>query len=178
MTFVGHILTGSALGALLLPARLSRLGLAAGIGLLAFLACIPDLPLPGWGHDRYMVSHSIFINSGAVLAGWVGLCASGAMHKLPGTWLTALAGAGAWMSHLLLDSFYNHAGGIRILWPLSQWRLKLPIPWFHTFYPGSRLSPQNLQVMAIEAGFYGSLLALCLVARRFLRRGRNVLPKL
>jgi len=51
----------------------------ATIGVFLFLANVPDLPFPGWGHDRYDISVTVFFTT-AVLAGVVAaafLCVKG-----------------------------------------------------------------------------------------------------
>jgi len=79
------------------------------------------------------------------------------------------AGAGglAWLSHMLLDSFYNHGQGVAIFWPLSDARLALPIPWFSVVYgvPPS-LTPEMARAFAIELICYAPLVLAAIVARR------------
>jgi hypothetical protein len=177
MTFVGHMLTGAAIGALAMPRKWPRAAVGVGLGIFAVLACVPDIPLGGWGHDRYFFSHSAFVNVvgvGAMLA-VVGML--GPRRKLIGGWPVAIAGAAAWLSHLVLDSFYNHGKGVMIGWPFGHWRLNLALPWFHTFYPGSRLSGPNIRVMLIELAFYGPLLAGCVLLRRVGKAGQAAVPK-
>ena len=54
-------------GVLAAPGGWSR-GKQAGLLVLFLgLAVVPDWPLPGWGHDRYAVSHSVFVNLGLIL---------------------------------------------------------------------------------------------------------------
>jgi len=130
MTPVGHTLVGTALGILSLPAHTSpryKLGYFAAFALLANL---PDFPLPYWGHERYDLSHSLFVNLLlCVLA--VAVCAWQPTVRQrvgnPAVFLTALL---AWLSHLLLDAFYNHGRGVAIFWPFSTASLALPVPWF------------------------------------------------
>ncbi len=115
MTTVGHSLTGIAIAALTLPqAQTRRWYFFIGAGFV-FFANLPDYPLPGWGHNSYLVSHSIFVT--ALLAALLGLLL---------LWPTFQAGVGkrvlvawsaAWFSHMLLDSMYNHGQGIAIFWP-------------------------------------------------------------
>lgn len=160
MTTVGHGLMGLTIGTLGLPYGLGPRRLALTLGALAAAANLPDLPVPGWGHDRYDVSHSVFVN--AALALLVVLAA----RLVPGLWGATGGGRAAacavlaWHSHLLLDSFYNHGQGIAIFWPFSAGRLVLPLPWFSTLHGGWALDAHTLRVVAIELAAYGSLLAL------------------
>ena len=164
MTMVGHSLLGFSLGALAIPrAWLVRPKLLA-FGVLALLAGGPDWPTPFWGHSRYLISHSLFVNLGLV-AGVVALAAAAPrLRAALGGWPLVCAGAAAWLSHLLLDSFYSHGKGVRIFWPLSLDALNLPMPWFHVLQPG--IPPHAaLRIFAIEFAFYGTLLGLCLLWR-------------
>jgi hypothetical protein len=123
------------------------------------LANAPDLPLPGWGHDRYFISHSVFVTSAAVL---IAACAALAIMRAMGRQSSRrliLAGAMAWYSHLLLDTFYNHGKGLAIFWPVSDARIALPLPWFSTMRLPPIFSSHNVRVWLIEAAAYGALLA-------------------
>ena len=118
---MGHGLTGAALGLLATPAGAGRGRLLATLVAFAALANIPDLPLPGWGHSRYDISHSVFVNLPLALV------LALALWRWRGLRLrVTLLGAAAWCSHLLLDSMYNHGKGVAIFWPLSAGRLALP----------------------------------------------------
>jgi len=133
------------------------------------LANLPDWPIPNWGHDRYDVSHSIFVNVGLIaviiLLGAVCHFSQFARNRIPVRCL--LLGAAAWMSHLLLDSFYNHGRGIAIFWPISDARLNLAIPWFRTLdLSQSVLNARNLAVLGIEAVAYGPVLGATLLIKR------------
>jgi hypothetical protein len=159
MTLVGHAFTGMAIGVCLLPSPLrSRRGLA-GLLLCGFCANLPDLPVHGWGHDGYHVSHSLFVN--LVLTG-LGAGLVLLTHRVSGRLL--LACLAAWMSHFLLDTLYSHGKGISLFWPISKARLALPIPIFDTL--GGWPPPWNqhsIRVFAIELVVYGLLFAaICL----------------
>lgn len=166
------MLTGASIGALVLPRRLKLPVLLGGLGVFAALAFAPDVPAPGWGHHRYIVSHSAFVNGGIVLAAVVVLGLFRPVRRVVGGWLVILGGAMAWMSHLMLDSLYNHGHGVIIGWPWSRFCLNLPLPWFHTLYTDRpSLGPDNLRVLAIELCFYLPVFLLCLWFRR--RPGRH-----
>ena len=172
MTPVGHTLTGIAIGLLAAPHGWPRRGVLVSLGVLAVLANVPDFALPGWGHDAYRISHSVFVNAAliAVAAGLV--WAVGRWRGFSIRKGLLVAGVVAWLSHLLLDALYNHGLGIAIYWPVSSARLALPLPWLSTL----RASPppadlHTLTVFAIELVMFGSLLVggLCiriLMARR------------
>lgn len=166
MTPVGHCLTGLCLASLVVPRSWSQRAKVAAGAAFAFLATVPDTPFPFWGHFHYQVSHSVFVNLAAVAA-LVGLLAVfRARWSEAGWWWVVAGGAAAWMSHLLLDSFYSHGRGIRIYWPFSDAVLNLPMPWFHVMRPEYIGEVAALRIFAIEAVCYGALLGLCLLWRR------------
>ena len=75
-----------------------------------------------------------------------------------------LLGAGAWLSHLLLDSFYNHDHGVAIYWPFSDGRFNLAIPWFNTLdLSQSSISQHNLSVYTIELAAFLPVLIMSVV---------------
>jgi membrane-bound metal-dependent hydrolase YbcI (DUF457 family) len=166
MTAVGHSLTGLCFASLVVPRSWSRKEKIAAFAAFSFLATAPDLPLPFWGHFSYRVSHSLFVNL-AVVAAVVGLLTLPPVRRSEAGWRWVVAGgAAAWLSHLLLDSFYSHGHGVRIFWPLSDAALNLPIPWFHVLRPDLVGDPAALRIFAIEALFYGALLGACVLWRR------------
>jgi membrane-bound metal-dependent hydrolase YbcI (DUF457 family) len=91
-----------------------------------------------------------------------------------GGWTIAIGGAAAWLSHLLLDSFYNHGKGIAIFWPFSAARLTLPVRWFSTVPSAYRFTLEALRVYAIEFASYFPLVLLALGLKRAgILRGRE-----
>jgi len=166
MTSVGHCLTGLSFAALWVPRSWERKEKLAAFAAFTLVANAPDLPLPFWGHYSYRVSHSLFINL-ALVAIVVGLLISSRAWRSEAArrWV-ALGGAAAWLSHLLLDSFYSHGYGIRIFWPVSDAALRLPVPWFHVLQRDAPRDLATLQIFATEALCYGALLAACLIWRR------------
>lgn len=178
MTSVGHTLTGIALGTLTVPRSETPAYKWVVFNAFGLLANLPDLPLPGWGHDAYHVSHSLFVNLGLMaLATAITLASPAVRERL--RWRPAAALAAAWLSHLLLDSLYDHGRGIGILWPLSDAHLTLPLPWFSTAELHPWNTSHNLRVFAIELAFYGTVLGACLIARlrRPSRRGPGADPR-
>jgi len=165
MTTVGHSLMGMSLGLLCMPrfAKPSR----RWIFLLGFAALgnVPDAYFLHSGPHSYGVRHSLFVNLSVIAAVWLAivLAAKFARRALP--LRIMLFGMAAWLSHLLLDSFYNHGKGVGVCWPLGPGRLNLPIPWFSTLRGGWARDMHTLRVVAIEAAAYGGLLLICLAAR-------------
>jgi membrane-bound metal-dependent hydrolase YbcI (DUF457 family) len=165
MTAVGHCLTGLCFASLTVPRSWHRKEKAVACAAFTFVATAPDFPLPFWGHFSYQVSHSLFVNL-VVVAAVVGMLISSPARRSQVAWRWVMAGgAAAWLSHLLLDSFYSHGHGIRIFWPFSDAALNLPIPWFHVLRPDSLGDPAALWIFATEAVCYGALLGVCLIWR-------------
>jgi membrane-bound metal-dependent hydrolase YbcI (DUF457 family) len=175
MTSIGHCLMGLSFGVACLPSReASRSRTSLHLAAFAVAANIPDLPLPGWGHDRYDISHSLFVNGLAmlVLAGAFAIFA--AARRLAGGWTVLLMGCAAWLSHFFLDATYNHGHGLAVLWPFSEGRLVLSLPWFSTLNGWWAWDAHTARVAMIEIFFYGTLLALVtLVRETFLARRRR-----
>lgn len=166
MTLVGHGLTGAALGLLATPRDASRPRALACLLVFAALANVPDMPLPYWGHDRYEVSHSLFVLLGLMVVIGPVLWRWRRANELVGGPRTILLGAAALGSHLLLDSLYNHGKGVAIFWPVSAARLDLALPWFSTAHgPLWRPDLHLLRIMAVELVFYGGLFAVVATSR-------------
>jgi hypothetical protein len=163
MTEVGHLLMGATIGVLSVPKSVDKTHKTVHIAAFMFLAILPDLPFKGWGHDRYYFSHSLFVS--LLLISWLALTflfLKSLRIKL-GNWPVVFSGALAWLSHLLLDSFYNHGKGIMIYWPFSEARLALPIPWFGL---GIGTPLEILRVLLIELVSYAPLLMLAVWIRQ------------
>jgi membrane-bound metal-dependent hydrolase YbcI (DUF457 family) len=170
MTPVGHSLMGLAIGWIAVPAEFSRRAKIVTLGAFIALPNAPDWPLPGWGHDRYDISHSIFVTLGAIAVAMV-LAFIALWRTRYFAWRLIVGGAIAWLSHLLLDTFYFGRRGIAMFWPVSEARVSLPMPWFTVMELKPLVSAHNARVFAIEAAFYGAILAL-VVAWRW-RRDRS-----
>ena len=172
MTQTGHSITGAAIGVLAMPA-VGSARLKAGVILACIvLANIPDLRLPGWGHDRYDISHSLFVTLAAVGIVALPLLSIRGLSKRLGGRAVVVAGATAWLSHLLLDTFYNHGAGLAMFWPISKARLAMPIRWFETATPLPHFDAHTARVWGIEVLSYGPLLIAAVVLRRAYRRRR------
>ena len=166
MTQVGHVITGATLGVLCMPQHLSKRVAGAYLVAFALLANVPDFKFKNWGHDRYDISHSVFVNLLIILVVIAGLWLLPRLRARIGGGTVMLGGAASWLSHLLLDSFYNHGMGVAIFWPFSAARLALPIPWFSVLSSPLPITWQVVQVWAIELVSYLPLLLLAIGLRR------------
>jgi membrane-bound metal-dependent hydrolase YbcI (DUF457 family) len=171
MTPVGHSITGVAIGLMAMPRQTPARKAALFLALCAVLANVPDFPLPDWGHERYDVSHSLFVNL-ALTAPLAGILFAISHTRRANSGARMVAGGGAaWLSHLLLDSFYNHGQGIGIFWPFSAAKLALPLPWFRVLlHPLPYIDGDALHIMGLEFVIYGAMLAAIVIARQALTR--------
>jgi membrane-bound metal-dependent hydrolase YbcI (DUF457 family) len=177
MTGIGHTLTGIAIGVTCLPEKKSRRWQVVHLTLFGILANVPDFRLSNWGHFRYYVSHSIFINLFIILNILSVFIFLKEFREKLGGWSVVVAGILAWLSHLLLDTFYNHGIGLMMFWPFSEARLALPIPWFSvvTHIPPP-LTLDTVRILGIEFICYGALL-LAVVWLRKIGIIQKILPK-
>jgi hypothetical protein len=160
------MLTGVALGTLSLPSSASKRRCVVQLGVFAALTNIPDIPLPCWGHARYEISHSIFVNLLLCGLAFAALLWSRGVNHGRVNWRVAGLGIAAWFSHLLLDTFYNHGTGVGILWPLSTATLALPIPWFSVFpLPLWPLTAKRIDIGLIEFVSYAPLVLITIGIR-------------
>jgi membrane-bound metal-dependent hydrolase YbcI (DUF457 family) len=171
MTVVGHSFVGATVAVAIAPWAQTRRARIAILAAFALLANVPDWPLPGWGHDLYDVSHSVFTNLGLmVVAGGAALCFR-RVRRVKGLGRLAVGGVLAWASHFVLDATYNHGRGIRIFWPFSRARLTLTLPWFETLrQPVPDFHHHAASVFGIEMLVYGSIFVLVCAARGLLTR--------
>ncbi|BBO35278.1 metal-dependent hydrolase [Lacipirellula parvula] len=174
MTPVGHSLMGLAIGWIAVPAEFSRRAKIVALAAFVALANAPDWPLPGWGHDRYDISHSIFVTLGAITV-VAAIATTWLRQTRYFSWRLIVGGAAAWLSHLLLDTFYFGRRGLAMFWPMSEARVSLPLPWFTVMQLKPLVSAHNARVFAIEAAFYGAILAAVIVWRWRRERGRRAL---
>jgi hypothetical protein len=179
MTPVGHSLFGATLALAGRPSTASAKEAAALVLAAVVCANIPDFPLPGWGHERYRFSHSVFVGLAGILTVAIVLAILSRLRTLLGGWRSFLICAAAWLSHYLLDSFYNHGKGIAIFGPFSEARLNLPIPWFSIVGKDTPpLAWHAIKTCAIEFFCYGGLLcAVVLLRRSILKRLNAVGPR-
>jgi membrane-bound metal-dependent hydrolase YbcI (DUF457 family) len=164
MTQVGHILTGVACGVLSLPSSVSKTRCVLQLTVFIVLANVPDIPLPYWGHARYDISHSIFVNLLPCVLMLAVLFRG--FRDRAADWRILSLGIAAWFSHLLLDAFYNHGSGVGIFWPFSTATVALPIPWFSVLVaPIWPLTAEGIRIGLIEFISYGPLVLMTLYVR-------------
>ncbi len=169
MTPLGHTLTGMAIGVAFTPGSKSRHTGLVYINSVVFglLANIPDIPLRHWGHDLYYFSHSLFVNLLIILVILTPLVFLRDYRAKIGGWVIIVGGALAWLSHLLLDTFYNHAKGLLMFWPFSDRRLALPLPWFSVVKVTSLPLPsEQIHSLLAELVFFGGILLLITLIKR------------
>jgi len=167
MTQVGHALTGTAVAVMCLPRNISPRYKFIHFTAFIALSLVPDYRLQNWGHDRYDISHSIFVNLIFICGIIVLLTIFKGMRRQIGGWSVVAAGALAWLSHLLLDSFYNHGKGIAIFWPVSKMRLVLPIPWLSVAHPlPPPVTLELMKILLIELVTFAPLVLLAVLLRK------------
>lgn len=160
-------MTGLAIGLIAIPPYVSRSRLIFGLTYCAIAANMPDLGIAHWGHSNYAVSHSIFVNGAIILALASAIAYVSKISTREISWALLFALAGAWLSHLLLDTFYNHGLGLRMFWPFSKAALALPMPWFHTIdIKQSFTAWHNMSEFLTEGLFFTLLLAPAFFIRR------------
>ena len=160
---------GLAIGCAVVPRDFNRRQTALTLMTFVALANTPDWPLPGWGHDRYDVSHSIFVTIAIVVIA-AGVTTVWLRRTPYFRWRLIAGGAVAWLSHLLLDTLYDGRKGLAMFWPVSDARVSLPIPCFRTMQLSPLVSAHNASVFAIEAIVYGSILGIVLFGRQWIER--------
>jgi membrane-bound metal-dependent hydrolase YbcI (DUF457 family) len=121
MTSTGHYLTGLSIGVLCLPQKSSRVHQILHLYVFTFLSIVPDLQFPGWGHGaKYYFSHSLYVNLSIIFLLLIPFVLLPGVRKWVGGWHVLVGAPLVWLSHLLLDSFYNTGIGIAIYWPLDR----------------------------------------------------------
>jgi membrane-bound metal-dependent hydrolase YbcI (DUF457 family) len=180
MTQVGHSIVGAAFGVVCLPQNVPTKHTAIQVVAFVLLSNIPDLPFKNWSHEEYHVSHSIFVNLLLIVTAIFILAYLRKVRTRIGGWPVMLSGTIAWLSHLLLDSFYNHGKGIAIFWPFSDARLALPIPLFSsvTSLPPP-ITPEMMRIFLIEFVCYFPFLLLAILMRKteVIRRTTRIIVK-
>jgi len=170
MTTVGHSIMGLALGTAFLPRGLSKWSGAGFLVLMAAMACLPDWRVPFNRHlFKYHYHHSLLVNC-IILAAIAGTMAIAGRLKSRRGWLVVAAISAAVLSHLLMDSFYSHAQGVQIGWPLGSYRLTLPIPWLHVQKQIGSFDWFHNRIRLMEILTFGPLLALTIIVRKLILR--------
>jgi hypothetical protein len=99
MTPVGHSLFGISVAILCIPKLKTIWAKALFLMSFALLANIPDLPITGWGHKQYQISHSLFVNLAMIVVIIVVLSLWNNAREFIGGKRVILGGAIAWLSH-------------------------------------------------------------------------------
>jgi hypothetical protein len=173
MTPIGHSITGAAMAAAFKPSGISLRAKILCCVAFAVSANVPDFRLPGWGHERYDISHSIFVNLALIIVLTIPFVLNRSLCQKVGGRIVVAGAALAWLSHLLLDTFYNHGQGIALFWPLSSAAVALPIPWFETASQGlPYFESHTARVWAIEFVSYGTVFLLIVGIRLFVNKSK------
>lgn len=166
MTPAGHSLMGAAIAVAVVPSRFRFRAKAVTVLGFVALANLPDWRLPGWGHERYGISHSLFVNLATIAAVSLLIVLWPRLRRAVGGLAVVIGGAVAWLSHPFLDATYNHGKGTAMFWPFSSARLRLTLPWFETLRkPLPHFDGHSARVMAIELAVYGAIFLLVLLIR-------------
>jgi membrane-bound metal-dependent hydrolase YbcI (DUF457 family) len=172
MTPIGHTVIGAAIGVIAARNYGSTGARSIVIAGFVFAANAPDFALPGWGHDRYQISHSAIVLAGICMAisGLWYFCDRN--RRICPSTVTLLCLS--LMSHIVLDAMYSHGRGLRVLWPVdSTTRLVLPVPWLHL---GASAGTTWLQVGARELITFGGVGVLMVGLDRLVRRSPPIRP--
>jgi hypothetical protein len=161
------VLTGVAIGVVCMPEDKPKKWKAVFLAVFAVIANIPDLQFTYQQHRLfYSVSHSLFVNLLLILLLLPLFFRSKEILLSVGGWKSVIGGAFAWLSHLLLDTFYKRGNGLMMFWPFSSAEVSLPIPWFS---PVTQIPPpltaDTVHIMLIEFVFYGTLLLIAILLR-------------
>jgi membrane-bound metal-dependent hydrolase YbcI (DUF457 family) len=157
-----------------MPPRLAAKAQAILLASFVLLANLPDLPLPYWGHDRHDISHSLFLTLAMIAVLTVSMRRFKDRMPLIASPQVLAGGAAAWLSHLLLDSFYRRESGTAIFWPFfPQAKFSLPLPWFESALP-PLWSWRTARICLVEFAFYSTLLAAVVILRWYYYRRKCV----
>lgn len=172
MSPVGHSIIGLSVAAIALPQAKSK-SFSSRLSILCIfvaLANLPDWPVPHWGHDRYDISHSVFVNLALVTTAIVCWRVFDGMRTRFAMGAVCL-GASACLSHLLLDTFYQTGKGLAMFWPFSDAKLHIPIHGFHRVHLYEPIwSEDNLSVFWNETQAFSPVLVTALIMCWWLER--------
>ena len=168
-TPIGHCLTGAAIGAAFSIGGDTRYSIAVGAvaAMAADLDFIPGLLLGEASRFHHAQSHSLAF---AVLA-----TAFTTLVARDARWLWALLVGLGYTSHLAVDLITlddSPPHGIPLFWPWSSQVFQSPVTLFPNVphQDGLVLSAHNIDLLAREVGFLGSLLfGVLLFVRRYHR---------
>lgn len=159
MVFVGHSCTGVALALLAVPGNARRKRVLVTCGVFAVLANAPDVPIPGWGHDVYEVSHSFFCNLAWMLPLVVFFLVSKKWMEWVGGIRVVVLGMIACLGHMVLYAMYNHGLGLYVWWPLGYGKLVLPLPWLEKLQNPPEFW-HTVRILGVELLTFGPLVWL------------------
>jgi hypothetical protein len=170
MSPIGHSLVGAAIGVVVLPREMQPRKQACILAVFVVLSNLPDVSI--LFSQGYAIGHSLIVNLVFCIFVTIVLRSLHSFFPLATSWRLIAGGTMCCLSHLLLDSFYNHGVGVPVLWPFSNARLALPMPWFgHWPVNPPFLTWETLRVSAVEFLFYFPILVVAM-AWRYLSLGR------
>jgi hypothetical protein len=168
MTPVGHILTGVAIGVACMPEDKPKKWKAVFLGIFGVIANFPDFQLSYAEHRVYYTpSHSLVVNAVLILMliAWLYLLKD--LREKMGGWKVIIGGSLAWLSHLLLDTFYSNGDGLALFWPFSYKHISLPIPWFKSVRDvPPPFTTDTIHILLVEGAVYGTLLVIVILLRK------------
>ncbi len=169
MTFVGHSIVGLSVAAGAVDGKKRTFFYCAAAVFMLF-ANFPDL---AFRIIPYFESHSLITVLVILAAG--NLTIWFFRKRIPGLeWKLILLGNLAVLSHLLLDTFYNHGKGLMLFWPVSGARTALPIPWLaimpSPFFP---ITEAHVKVLLLELVTFAPLLILVILGNRIGKRRKE-----
>jgi inner membrane protein len=171
MSPIGHSLVGAAIGVVVLPREMPPCKQACILAVFVVLANLPDVSI--LFSQGYTIGHSLFVNLGFCIFAIITLRSLHSFFPQATSWRLIAGGSMCCLSHLLLDSFYNHGVGVAVLWPFSNARLALPMPWFgHWPVSPPFLTWETLRISAVEFFIYSPVLIVAM-AWRYSSRGKK-----
>ena len=174
MTTIGHILVSSSVAALCIPRFDSSKKKIIFYFVFIVLGSLPDLPIKSWGHQEYEISHSLFVLSTLIITGITFFCFWRRLLDQIGGLKVIIGGSLAILSHLLLDSMYNHGNGIAIFYPFGNGRLSLPIKCFSIVGGISNLLTFNtMKIVMIEILFFSPILLFSILIRKYFCKNKT-----
>jgi membrane-bound metal-dependent hydrolase YbcI (DUF457 family) len=161
MTFVGHSLVGLSFAAAGAP-ELRRKRFLVTAALFVLFANFPDLAfrIIPYYESHTLVTVLVILGAAAAV---MGICRR---REMLAEGQLILLGNLAVISHLLLDTFYNHGQGLMLFWPLSDSRQAFPIPWLSVLKPPLfPVTERHVKVWLLEFATFAPLLMLVLLGR-------------
>jgi hypothetical protein len=178
MSPIGHSLAGAAVGVMVLRREMPRRRQACVLAGFIVLANLPDLSLLLPRVEAYSIGHSVFVSSALCVGAAIVLRFFRSSLPQVADWRIIGGGAVSLLSHLLLDSLYNHRAGVAVLWPLNSAPLAMPLPWLgHWPDSSSFLTWQTLRVSCAETVTFFPLLGIAMAWRYVIQKRKcRVVP--